>query len=131
MTKLSIQEAGAQIAKLPWAKLVGVVFTYSGVPAFPRMRREKPSVYSEGTGAEISTILLGQEVTVYSKNGVSATEKLQSLDGKVEVEQMLQGDSLKFSVKVDVVDPRYRRWFFLPARMTHYSYTVSGTIISI
>ena len=61
MAKLTLEEAGAQIARMPWAELVGTAFTYGGVPVFPRIQREKPTVYQEGTGAEISAILLGQE----------------------------------------------------------------------
>ncbi len=106
------------------------VYIYSGLSVAPRIKSERPPISIKGTGAEISASLLEQEITVYSRNGMAKNEKLQTLERKVKVEQSLQNGSMRFSLVVEIFDPRYRLLFLSPARMVRYSYLVYGSLES-
>ena len=131
MRKISLQEACAQIAQLPEATLTCLMYSYSGLSVSPRIKSERPSIYMKGTGAEISASLLEQEVTTYSRNGTVTNQKLQTLDGKVEVKQSLTNGRMSFSVDLDINDPRHTLLFLISNRMVRYSYIVYGTSESV
>ncbi|MBI2549685.1 hypothetical protein HYV83_00705 [Candidatus Woesearchaeota archaeon] len=125
LQKLSLQDACAQIAELPEAELLGVTLSYAGVPVFPRMQREKPSVHAKGTGAEISAMLLEQRVAVHSEDNSTTEVSIASLDGQLHIKKDNRNGQLRFYVRADVVDQRYRFLGLVPRRQVSYSYTIS------
>lgn len=129
MSKIPIKEAYAQIAKLPVAELLGMVYAYSGVPAFPRIKRAMSTVIIKGSGEEILARLREQEVIVFSDNGQPVSKRLESLDGQVRAEKRFRRGELQFLVDVDIIDPR-RVLFFFQARTVHYSYMISGSYVT-